>query len=202
MIHKSRYRERFSRPDRPGHDRDRRAAQLVALGEVDHPLAFEHGAPALVELAGRPPLDRRFPRGVGCQGVVGLTVVELVVEGLVDQAAQPRARPTATYTCMCSPRGATWRLARASTSRRRAGSRPTTPWSRPATSTRAGAARTTRHAPSTARSASRLCGVDSSLIGGVFSSTSPPSPANLPVYAIGGFLYFWKRSLSASFRSS
>ena len=40
-------------------DDDRRAAQLVARGEVGHPRAFEHGTPALVELAGRPPLDGR-----------------------------------------------------------------------------------------------------------------------------------------------
>ena len=54
------------------------------------------------------------------------------------------ARRTAACTCMCSPRGATWRRARASTSRRRAGSRPMARSSRPATSTTAGAARTTR----------------------------------------------------------
>ena len=83
--------------------RIRRSAQLVALGEVGHPLAFEHGAPALVELAGRPPLDGRFLRvgcqgvvgfgrrvwRVGCRGVVGLPVGELVLEGLSDQAAHP-----------------------------------------------------------------------------------------------------------------
>ena len=57
------------------------------------------------------------------------------------------ARPTAACTCMCSPRGATWRPVRASTSRRRAGSRPMGRSSRPATSTTAGAARTTRRAP-------------------------------------------------------
>ena len=85
-------------------DEDRRAAQLVARGEVGHPRAFEHGAPALVELAGRPPLDRRFLR-VGVQVVVWLgrrgwrlwgrgldefLVWELVFKGLVDQSAQPR----------------------------------------------------------------------------------------------------------------
>ena len=53
----------------------------------------------------------------------------------------------AACTCMCSPRGATWRPVRASTSRRRAGSRPMGRSSRPATSTTAGAARTTRRAP-------------------------------------------------------
>ena len=57
------------------------------------------------------------------------------------------ARPMAACTCMCSPRGATWRRARASTSRRPAGSRPMARWSRPVISTTAGAARTIRHAP-------------------------------------------------------
>ena len=84
-------------------DDDRRAGQLVALGQVGHLLAFEHGAPALVELAGRPPFDRRFLR-VWCQVVVGLgqrvwrvwyqvvefPVGELFLKGLVDQSAQPR----------------------------------------------------------------------------------------------------------------
>ena len=52
-------------------DDDRRAAQQVARGEVGHVRAFEYSAPALVELAGRPPRDRRFLR-VGFQVVVGL----------------------------------------------------------------------------------------------------------------------------------
>ena len=81
-------------------DDDRRAAQLVARGEVSHLRAFEHGAPALVELAGHPSRDRRLVRvglqlvdglgRLGGRGLVGLLVGELVLEGLVDQAAQPR----------------------------------------------------------------------------------------------------------------
>ena len=43
-------------------DDDRRAAQLVACGKVGHVRAFEYRAPALVELAGRPPRDRRLVR--------------------------------------------------------------------------------------------------------------------------------------------
>ena len=84
-------------------DDDRRAGQLVAHGEVGHLRAFEHGAPALVELAGRPPRDRRCVRvgcqvvgwlgrrgwRVGCRRVVWLPVGELVFKGLVDQAAHP-----------------------------------------------------------------------------------------------------------------
>ena len=84
-------------------DDDRRAGQLVAHGEVGHLRAFEYSAPALVELAGRPPRDRRFVRiwlqlvgwlgrrgwRVGCRRVVWLPVGELVFKGLVDQAAHP-----------------------------------------------------------------------------------------------------------------
>ena len=84
-------------------DDDRRTGELVALWEFGHPLAFEHSAPTLVELAGRPPRGRRFLRVVfqgvvglgrrgwriGCQVVVGLPVGELFLEGLADQAAQP-----------------------------------------------------------------------------------------------------------------
>ena len=77
-----------------------RVTSLVACGKVGHVRAFEHGAPALVELAGRPSRDRRLVR-VGGQLVdglgrrlgglvrVGLLVGELVVEGLSDQAAHP-----------------------------------------------------------------------------------------------------------------
>ena len=54
------------------------------------------------------------------------------------------ARRPAACTCMCSPRGVTWRRARVSTSRRRAGSRRMAPWSPPATSSTPGAARTIR----------------------------------------------------------
>ena len=57
------------------------------------------------------------------------------------------ARPPAACTCMCLPRGATWRPARASISRRRAGSRPMARSSRRAISSTAGAARTIRRAP-------------------------------------------------------
>ena len=81
-------------------DDDRRAGQLVAHGEVGHLRAFEYSAPALVELAGRPPRDRRFVRvwlqlvgwlgwRAGCRRVVWLPVWELVFKGLVDQAAHP-----------------------------------------------------------------------------------------------------------------
>ena len=81
-----------------------RVTSLVACGKVGHVRAFEHGAPALVELAGRPSRDRRLVR-VGGQLVDGLgrrlgglvrvgllvgeLVGELVVEGLSDQAAHP-----------------------------------------------------------------------------------------------------------------
>ena len=50
-------------------DDDRRAAQLVARGERGHRRAVEHRAPdPLVELAGRPPRDRRCLRVGGVQG--------------------------------------------------------------------------------------------------------------------------------------
>ena len=52
-------------------DDDRPAAQLVARGEVGYSRAFEYSAPALVELAGRPPRQRRFLRVWG-QVVGGL----------------------------------------------------------------------------------------------------------------------------------
>ena len=85
---------------------NRRAAQLVARGEVGHLCAFEYSAPAMVELAGRPSLDRRFVRvggqlvdGLGRRGgrlwgrgLVEFLVGELVLEGLSDQAGAPRPR--------------------------------------------------------------------------------------------------------------
>ena len=91
-------------------DDDRRAGQLVAHGEVGHLRAFEYSAPALVELAGRPPRDRRFVRiwlqlvgwlgrRVGCRARrLAPRRGKLVFKGLVDQAGATQAETLTAFS--------------------------------------------------------------------------------------------------------